>query len=55
MVGCVLSQLKTSDLSILSCEKGHGLRPRPKNAEPPKLYPIHKRLIKRNKNVYRVN
>ena len=31
MVGCILSQLKpsTSALSILSCGKGHGLRPRP--------------------------
>ena len=29
MVGCVLSQLKSSELYILSCEKGHGLRPRP--------------------------
>ena len=29
MVGCVLSQLKPSELYILSCGKGHGLRPRP--------------------------
>ena len=29
MVGCVLSQLKPSELSILSCEKGLGLRPGP--------------------------
>ena len=28
MVGCVLSQLKPSGFSILSCEKGLGLRPR---------------------------
>ena len=29
MVGCVLSQLKPSELYILSCGKGRGLRPRP--------------------------
>ena len=29
MVGCVLSQLKPSELYILSFEKGLGLRPRP--------------------------
>ena len=29
MVGCVLSQLKPSEVYILSCEKGLGLRPRP--------------------------
>ena len=29
MVGCVLSQLKPSELYILSCEKGRGRRPRP--------------------------
>ena len=29
MLGCVLSQLKPSELYILSCGKGHGLRPRP--------------------------
>ena len=29
MVGCVLSQVKPSELYILSCEKGRGLRPRP--------------------------
>ena len=29
MIGCVLSQLKPSELYILCCEKGHGLRPRP--------------------------
>ena len=28
LVGCVLSQLKPSGFSILSCEKGVGLRPR---------------------------
>ena len=28
MVGCVLSQLKHSELYTLSCGKGHGLRPR---------------------------
>ena len=27
MVGCVLSQLKPSEFSILSCVKGLGLRP----------------------------
>ena len=27
MVRCVLSQLKPSDIYILSCGKGHGLRP----------------------------
>ena len=29
MVGCVLSQLKPSELYFLSCGKGLGLRPRP--------------------------
>ena len=29
MVGCVLSQLKPSELYILSCRKGLCLRPRP--------------------------
>ena len=29
MVGCVLSQLKPSGISILTCEKGLGFRPRP--------------------------
>ena len=29
MVGCVLRQLKPSELYIFSCGKGHGLRPRP--------------------------
>ena len=29
MVGCVLSQLKPSELYILICEKGLGLRPQP--------------------------
>ena len=29
MVGCVLSQLKPSELYIPSCKKGLGLRPRP--------------------------
>ena len=29
MVGCVLSQLKPSELYILSFEKGFGLRSRP--------------------------
>ena len=28
MVGCVLSQLKPSRFSIVSCERGRGLRPR---------------------------
>ena len=48
MVGCVLSQLKPSELYILSYEKGLGLRPRPrpsafftaKNVELLGLYPI---------------
>ena len=46
MVGCVLSQLKPSEFSILSCEKGLGLRPRSfftaKNGELLELYLIHK-------------
>ena len=29
MAGCVLRQLKPSELYILNCEKGLGLRPRP--------------------------
>ena len=29
MVGCILSQLKPSELYIFSCGKGRGLRPRP--------------------------
>ena len=44
MVGCVLSQLKPSGFSILSWEKGLGLRPRTfftaKNGEFLWLYPI---------------
>ena len=44
MVGVVLSQLKPSEFSILSCEKGLGLRPRTfciaKNGELLGPYPI---------------
>ena len=44
MVGCVLSQLKPSGFSILSCEKSIGLRPwtffSAKNGELFGLYPI---------------
>ena len=46
MVGCVVSQLKPSELYILSCEKGHGLRPRPfftaKNVDLLGLSPIRR-------------
>ena len=53
MVGCVLSQLKPSELNILSCGKGLGQRPRPsastfytaKNVELLGLYPIRTWLI----------
>ena len=45
MIGCVLSQLKPSELYILSFEKGLGLRPlaffKNKNVELLGLYPIH--------------
>ena len=44
MMGCVLSQLKPSEFSILTCEKVIGLRPRTfftdKNGELLGLYPI---------------
>ena len=49
MVRCVLSQLKLSELYILSSEKRLGLRPRPffkaKNVELLGLYPIHRRHV----------
>ena len=49
MVGCVLSQLKPSGFSILSCEKGLGLRPRTfftaNNGELLGLHPIRKLLL----------
>ena len=42
MVGCVLSQLKPSGSSIISCEKGLGFRPPhfSQNVEILGLYPI---------------
>ena len=49
MAGCVLSQLKPSGFSILSCEKGLGLRPRTfftaNNGELLGFYPIRKQLL----------
>ena len=42
MVGCVLSQLKPSELYILSCGKGLGLQLRPFfTAKSFGLYPMH--------------
>ena len=49
MVGSILSPLKRSGFSILSCEKGLGLRPRTfftaNNGELLGLYPIRKQLL----------
>ena len=50
MVWCVLSQVKPSELYILSCEKGLGLRPWPLSQLRMflGLYPIHNTKIESN-------